>query len=548
MNIARRWAYLLGGRRPRVRPGGGSAGACVSGVFRLHGRPSRLWPSRVVWILLVMALGAPTARAEVGAAAGPSHEHHSLEMGGATSTWPTAGQVWRVLTLRDYNTRLVVAAMAPLGAASGLIGVFLLLRKRSLIGDALSHATLPGIAVAFMVMAAAGGDGKWLPGLLAGAAAAGLLGVGCVLVVARYSRLNDDTAMGIVLSTFFGLGAALLGVIQNLPRGNAAGLESFIYGKTASMVYSDFVLMGGVGAVVVAACGVFFKELGMLCFDEGYAKSQGWPVWALDMLMLALVTAVTVAGLQAVGLILVIALLIIPAAAARFWTDRLSTAMVAAGGIGAASGWLGASLSALTPKMPAGAVVVLVGSGFFGLSMMFGPARGLFIRAWANHQLVRKVATQHLLRAVYEIAESKPTPSDGRWGASPQPLSQANDRAATFEHLLDARSWSAKRLNRLINAAVRDGLIERLGAERRWWFTKPGLAQAQRVVRNHRLWEMYLITHADIAPSHVDRDADLIEHVLGERMVAKLEDLLRNQTAITAPGTPGAVPPSPHAI
>ncbi|MHC5005005.1 MAG: metal ABC transporter permease [Planctomycetota bacterium] len=260
---------------------------------------------------------------------------------------PSAGEIADVILLRDtYNTRLVVLSTTALGVAAGLVGTFLLLRKRALMGDALSHATLPGIAVAFMAMVAFGGSGKFLPGLLLGAAASGLLGVACVLLITHQTRLKDDAALGIVLSVLFGLGVVLLGFVQDMPEGSAAGLQSFIYGKTASVVQRDLWLILGAAVLVLAACVVLYKEFGLLCFDEAYAGAQGWPVVLLDLLLMVLVTVVTVIGLQAVGLILVIALLVTPAAAARFWTERLGHMPLAAALTGGASGWLGAARSA----------------------------------------------------------------------------------------------------------------------------------------------------------------------------------------------------------
>ncbi len=152
-------------------------------------------------------------------------------------------EVLRVLSLQDYNTRVVLGGVMLLGIGAGVIGSFLLLQKRSLMGDALSHATLPGIGIAFMIMAARGGDGKWLPGLLAGALVSGVAGVGLIFAVKKFTRLKEDTALGIVLSVFFGLGIAVLGLVQKMSTGNAAGLESFIYGKTASMLASDAIMI-----------------------------------------------------------------------------------------------------------------------------------------------------------------------------------------------------------------------------------------------------------------------------------------------------------------
>ncbi|MEC7280445.1 MAG: metal ABC transporter permease, partial [Verrucomicrobiota bacterium] len=156
---------------------------------------------------------------------------------------PELSDIWNVLILRDYNTRLVVICTILLGCACGLMGGFLLLRKRSLMGDTLSHATLPGVGLSFMLLVALGGDGKSLPILLAGAGITGVIGCAAVLFIREQTRIKDDAAMGIVLSVFFGAGVAILSVIQKMPEGSAAGLESFIYGKTASMVMSDFQIL-----------------------------------------------------------------------------------------------------------------------------------------------------------------------------------------------------------------------------------------------------------------------------------------------------------------
>ncbi|MDA0576834.1 MAG: metal ABC transporter permease, partial [Verrucomicrobia bacterium] len=256
--------------------------------------------------------------------------------------WPSLEQWLRVLTLTDYNTRVVVLGTMLLGVAAGVIGSFMLLRKRALMGDALSHATLPGIGIAYLVMTAAGGNGRWLPGLLAGAIVSGLLGMGVVLLIRNQSRLKEDAALAIVLSVFFGLGVAILGLIQQMTQGHAAGLESFIYGKTASMLARDAWLIGGAAAVVIVACATLFKEFTLLCFDAEYAAAGGWPVARLDIILMALVVFVTVIGLQAVGLILMIALLVIPPAAARFWTHRFRNMVWLSAVIGAVSGLVGA--------------------------------------------------------------------------------------------------------------------------------------------------------------------------------------------------------------
>ncbi len=444
---------------------------------------------------------------------------------------PELADIWNVLFLRDYNTRLVVICTMLLGCACGLMGGFLLLRKRSLMGDTLSHATLPGVGLSFMLAVALGGDGKSLPILLAGAAITGVIGCAAVLFIREQTRIKDDAAMGIVLSVFFGAGVAILGVIQTMPEGSAAGLESFIYGKTASMVMSDFQILVLVTICVITCSLLLFKEFRLLCFDENFAAALGWPVKFLDILLLALITAVTVAGLQAVGLILIIAFLITPAAAARFWTNQLDRMLVLSALIGAASGWLGASLSAFIPRLPAGAVIVLVAALFFVVSMLIGTERGVMIRFLRQSQLKKRIGRQHLLRALYEILEG------GRV------TEELNIRTVPFRQIRGRRTWSDTQLRDYIRRAYNDGLVEAPNKVDSILLTKTGLAEAAQVTRNHRLWEMYLIEYADVATSRVDRDADMVEHVLGEKMVTRLEDKLQ---AYRSAGS--LVPQSPHPI
>lgn len=444
---------------------------------------------------------------------------------------PELADIGNVLFLRDYNTRLVVISAMLLGCASGLMGGFLLLRKRSLMGDTLSHATLPGVGLAFMLVVAMGGDGKSLPMLLLGAGLTGVLGCAAVLFIRNNSRIKDDTAMGIVLSVFFGAGVAILGMIQTMPEGSAAGLETFIYGKTASIVMTDFQILIAVTVAVLVASLLMFKEFRLLCFDESFAAALGWPVKRLDVLLLALVAAVTVAGLQSVGLILIIAFLITPAAAARFWTDQLDRMLLLSALIGGASGWLGASLSAFFPRLPAGAVIVLVATVGFLISMFIGAERGVLLRFIRQARLKSRVGSQHLLRALYEILEAD---------ASEGPL---KIRAVPFRQIRGRRTWTDAELHRSIRRAYQNGYLEAADRGQSILLTETGLAEAAQVTRNHRLWELYLIEYADVATSRVDRDADRVEHVLGDKMVARLESKLQTYRSAGS-----LVPRSPHPI
>jgi len=296
-----------------------------------------------------------------------------------------------------HNTLVVLSGASALGVGAGVVGCFMLLRRRSLVSDALAHATLPGIAAAFLLGIVLGVEGRSLPLLLLGAALSGWLGVVAIQAVARHTRLPEDAAIGAVLSVSFGIGIVLLSVVQGLPTGHAAGLKSFILGQTAGMRAGEAVMLAALALVAVGVVALLFKELKLVAFDEGFARVQGWPAGRIDLILMALVTVVTVAGLQTVGLILIIALLITPAAAARFWTDRLSVMVVVAGVIGGLSGGIGAALSAVHADLPAGAVIVLTATALFIFSFLFAPARGLLARG-IRHAALRGAAARGELR------------------------------------------------------------------------------------------------------------------------------------------------------
>ena len=459
-------------------------------------------------------------------------EHRTLA--DTRTDWPTREKFLRVVSLRDYTTRWVLLGTVVLGTCAGMVGTFMLLRKRALVGDVVGHASLPGIAIAFIAMEAISpGSGKWLPGLLIGAFTSGVVGVICTVVIRRYTRIKEDATLAIVLSIFFGIGIALFTVIQNIPSGNQAGLNNFIYGAAYAIVETDVYVITGAAVVVLIICVGLFKEFSLLCFDEGYASAQGWPVTVLDIALMLLVVAVTVIGLQSVGLILVVALLIIPAAAARFWTDNLFQMTWISAMLGGLSSGTGVLASALFPSLPAGAVIVVLGSVVFLLSMFFGLRRGVVRRAYVHWRMRRRVGRQHVMRAFYEFIEiavaDTVTPTD------------LMKHEISFHQLLTMRSWSPKRLKLQLFIATLKRLVERLPSSR-YRLTAKGAENAYHVVRNHRLWEMYLIQYADIAPTHVDRDADEIEHFLDPELIKELNSRLSQKYPQME------MPPSPHTL
>lgn len=304
-----------------------------------------------------------------------------------------------------YNATLVTLGAILLGGAAGVTGTFLYLRKRALVSDAIAHATLPGVGLAFIVMTLLGLDGRWLPGLLAGSAVTALLGLVAVQWLASRTRLSEDAAIGAILSVFFGFGIVILTVIQTMTTGGQAGLEGFLLGSTAGMLYSDAVLIAVGGALVMALVLVLRRPMTMVAFDAGFAAASGIRLNRMDLAMMGLVMAVTVVGLKVVGLILIVALLIIPPVTARFWTDRADRVVLGAGAFGAVSGWVGAAISASAPDLPTGPIIVLVAFALFLMSFALAPTRGL-VSAWVRHR--RFQTGVHLRQGLLALAQGQP--------------------------------------------------------------------------------------------------------------------------------------------
>lgn len=294
-----------------------------------------------------------------------------------------------LLLQAGYNTALVSLGAGLLGFAAGCVGAFVNLRRRALVSDAMAHATLPGVGLAFLAMAALGGEGRNLAGLLAGAALSAALGLWAVQRLTR-TRLPEDTAIGAVLSTFYGAGIVILTVIQNLNTGRPAGLESFLLGSTSGMLRADAILIAAGGAVALAALWALRRPLTITAFDPGHARMMGLSPRGLDTILMLLTLAVVLLGLRVVGLILIVALLITPATAARYWTDRAGLVALTGGGIGAVCGYVGAAISASLPDVPTGPVIVLLAFAAFVLSALFAPRRGIVSRSLMRRALRQK--------------------------------------------------------------------------------------------------------------------------------------------------------------
>ena len=274
----------------------------------------------------------------------------------------------------DYTLRTVALGAALLGIVSGSLGTYAVLRRQSLLGDAISHAALPGIALAFLL------TGSRAPlTLTIGAALAGFLGTLAIMAVVRSSRVKYDAALGIVLSVFFGVGLLVLTFVQKRPDAAQAGLDRYLFGQAAALLERDLVTMALLGGAALLVALAFWKELKVLSFDPDYGATIGLRVRALDVLLTGLLVIAIVIGLQTVGVVLMSAMVVAPAAAARQWTDRLAVMMALAALFAAVAGVTGAVISGSAARMPTGPTIVLCLTAVVVLSLTVAPRRGL---AW----------------------------------------------------------------------------------------------------------------------------------------------------------------------
>ncbi len=305
------------------------------------------------------------------------------------------------LVFTDYTLRTITLGTAILGAICGMLGSFAVLRKQSLLGDAISHASLPGIAIAFLITST-----KETNVLLIGALISGLIGAFWIRSIVKNTHLKTDTALGLVLSVFFGFGMLLLTFIQKMPNANQSGLDKFLFGQAATLMEKDVWFMGIVFLISLAVILFFWKELKLLLFDADYAKTLGFNTKFLDLLITSFIVVGIVLGLQTVGVVLMSAMLLAPAAAARQWTDKLGVMIIIASIFGALSGIIGTGISASQSNLSTGPVIVLVAAVFVTISFIFSPSRGLLFKQIRLIKNRRDLQLHKTLAFMYDIAKT----------------------------------------------------------------------------------------------------------------------------------------------
>ena len=385
-----------------------------------------------------------------------------------------------------------------------MVGCFTLLRGRSLSGDAVAHSVLPGVCLAFML------TGTKNPAvLLVGAFISGWLALLITDYIPRHSRIKEDTAIGLVLSVFFGIGILMLTSIQQSGAAAQSGLDKFLFGKAASLVGTDLPVFAGLALLLITCVILFFKEFTLLSFDANFAKAAGLPVKLLELLLTTLTVLAVVEGIQAVGVVLMAAMLITPAAAARYWTNRISKMVLLAAVFGAVSGVAGAFISYVAPAMPTGPWIVMALSVLALFSFMFAPEKGVLRLLLLQRRNARHIQDENLLKALYHLGEHE------------------NDffRAYSVLEINQKRPFSSPEFAGTLQRLKKQRLLTEINGL--WAFTEAGRERGQRVAKMHRLWEMYLATVLNIGPEHVHDDAETIEHIITPELEAKLEELLQ---------------------
>lgn len=359
----------------------------------------------------------------------------------------------------DYTLRTVALGSMVLGVVSGALGTFALLRKQSLLGDAVSHAALPGVVIAFLITRS-----KVPIVLILGAAIAGWLGTIWMMNIIKHTRVKEDNALGLVLSVFFGLGLMLLTYTQRLPDSRQAGLDTFLFGQAATLLTRDVITMAVLGGASLLLIGIFWKEFKLLSFDREFGASLGFPIGVLDVLLTTLLVIAIVIGLQAVGVVLMSAMIVAPAAAARQWTDRLGLMFFLSSLFGAIAGLVGALISSLGTGLSTGPVVVLSISVIVIISLFFAPNRGLFWRWIRQRRNRNKLRIEAVLANLLRLANQH---GDSQHAHPIQTLRAVNlGRGGVQKSLL---------------ALEEQGLVSQVD-EQNWALTSEGVNQAMEIL------------------------------------------------------------------
>ncbi len=410
---------------------------------------------------------------------------------------------YEFFTFQYPNIKYVLLGSILLAVSSAIVGCFTFLKKKALVGDVVAHAVLPGICLSFLF---SGNKNPFY--LIIGAFITGWISIVVIDGIVRKSKLKEDTATGLSLSVFFGIGILLLTYIQKSGNAAQSGLESFLFGKAAALVGEDLYLFASVSVALLIAVFLLFKEFTLISFDQNFGAAIGFPVKRLNLVLTTLTVLAVVIGIQAVGVVLMAAMLITPAAAARFWTDDLKKMIILAACFGAVSGTAGAYISFVAPSMPTGPWIVMVISIIALFSFFFAPKKGILYKAIKRKRIRSMILQENILKMFFQLGEE----------------SEEFGTERTIEELQEKRAFKTEEMVSGLRKLQLQGYLTNKGGK--WTITEEGKNRGRRIVKLHRLWELYLTTYLRIAPDHVHEDAEKIEHIITPELEARLEKLL----------------------
>ena len=418
------------------------------------------------------------------------------------SLWDNWLAFW---SFEDMNVLWVLMGSILLGMSASVIGGFAFLRKRSLIGDALAHAALPGVMMAFLLFQTRDPLIMFL-----GAVSTSFIGFFLIDWLPKNTKIKADAALAITLSFFFALGLMLLSYIQGLEVSNKSGLDKILFGQAAAMTEQDIQLLAVVTVFVLVTVTLFFQKFRLIAFNQSYARTIGLAVNRYELLLALLIVMSVVVGLQLVGVVLMAAVLLTPIAAARYWSSQLSHILIISACLGALSAIISTQISYLAPAMPTGPWMVVSLSMLFIVSLIFAPEKGLLKRHLEHKALRQKVSEENILRTLYKLVE--------RQDFEHHHFNQAD--------ILSLRSVPAHCLQNTLKQLCKNALIT--SDSQGFKLTQSGLDKAIQLTRRHRLWENYLNEQADLTPDQVHQQAERIEHILTDEQEIQLKLELTN--------------------
>lgn len=406
--------------------------------------------------------------------------------------------------------------------AASLVGVIILLRKQSLLGESLSHAAYPGVIcgviAAGLLQINDASDFSVSLFIIVGAFLSCLLGLFVINILERKLKMRSDSALCFVLSSFFGIGLTLASQVQFSYTTLYRQVQAYLYGQAATMTNIHIYIYGGLALLVLLSILLFYKELQVLIFDRQYAKSLGINTHQIDGVVFLLIVLAVVIGIRSVGVVLMSAMLIAPAAAARQYTNKLSVMFLLSAFFGLISGFIGNYLSVEATlfftshysrtrlAIPTGPMIVIVASLLCLFSLLFAPERGVVWRFLRIAHFRYMCLCENLLKTL--------------WHSGP-------GTESTFSELTHYQNASKLYLHFILGQLVRSGWVEK-SSSGTYRLTHEGSAWAAKIVRLHRLWEVYLVDYLGVGAERVHRSAEEMEHIITPELERELTLLLND--------------------